>query len=122
MVRATHSAVPTRFFASGETRKRLLKGRDLKVMRTVPIPRELADLLQRHLGEFVPEDDNALLFTNTRSGQIDLSNFHRDVWKKARGAVFDDGHPLHRVRRHDLRHSAITAWSNAGVPLKTAQS
>ncbi len=43
------------------------------------------------------------------------------MWKKARAAAFEDDSPLRGVRRHDLRHSAITLWLNRGVPLKTAQ-
>jgi len=36
--------------------------------------------------------------------------------------MFPPSSPLRQVRRHDLRHSAITAWLNAGVPLKTVQA
>jgi len=61
------------------------------------------------------------VFPNTDGGRIDLSNFSRDVWNDARQDVFPAGSPLRNVRRHDLRHSAITAWLNAGVPIKTAQ-
>lgn len=46
----------------------------------------------------------------------------RDVWKTAREKVLADGDPLRRARRHDLRHAAITAWLNAGVPLEAAQA
>jgi len=57
----------------------------------------------------------------TRGQRINISNFHRDVWAPAREATFPEGSPLREVRRHDLRHSAITAWLNNGVLLKTAQ-
>ena len=36
--------------------------------------------------------------------------------------MFGEDDPLRNVRRHDLRHAAITSWLNAGVPLKTAQA
>ncbi len=42
--------------------------------------------------------------------------------EEGRETAFGEDSPLRRVRRHDLRHAAITAWLNAGVPLKTAQS
>jgi integrase len=45
----------------------------------------------------------------------------RDVWAPARHEVFAEGNPLREVRRHDLRHSAMTAWLNNGVLLKTSQ-
>ena len=51
-----------------------------------------------------------------------MSNFQRSVWGPARAAVFAENDPLRKVRRHDLRHAAITSWLNAGVPLKTAQA
>lgn len=35
--------------------------------------------------------------------------------------MFEEGSPLRALRRHGLRHAAITSWLNAGVTLKTAQ-
>jgi len=87
----------------------------------VPIPPQLARQLQAHLREREGERLDAFVFPNTDGGRIDLSNFSRDVWNDARQDVFPAGSPLRNVRRHDLRHSAITAWLNAGVPIKTAQ-
>jgi integrase len=71
--------------------------------------------------QFVAPARDATVFTNTVGQQINDSNFRRDVWTKAKQAVFEQDDPLRRVRRHDLRHSAVTTWLNAGVPLKTAQ-
>lgn len=117
----THSWVPDRFFADGETRRRPLKGRGKKVSRRIPIPDELVPLLQEHLDKYVGNRRDTAVFANAAGGLINSSNFHRDVWSKAREAVFAEDSPLRRVRRHDLRHAAITTWLNAGVPLKTAQ-
>jgi integrase len=69
----------------------------------------------------VSRQAEALVFTTPTGRRIHLSNFHRDVWVPARERVFPEDSPLRAVRRHDLRHAAITAWLNAGVTLKTAQ-
>jgi integrase len=74
-----------------------------------------------HLKRWVDRKPGALAFTTPRGQRINISNFHRDVWAPAREWVFPEGSPLREVRRHDLRHSAITAWLNSGVLLKTAQ-
>lgn len=67
------------------------------------------------------ERPDAFVFPNSDGGRIDLSNFSRDVWNDARRDTFPAGSPLRNVLRHDLRHSAITAWLNGGVRIKTAQ-
>lgn len=121
-VRGTHSEVPSRFFAEGESRQRPMKGRGARARRRVPLPTVLVEILREHLAGEVGEGPDALLFTTPSGAQLNLSNFHRDVWQDARTAVFPAGSPLRAIRRHDLRHSAITAWLNAGVPLKTVQS
>jgi len=79
-------------------------------------------VVERHLAEFVPARADAYAFTTPGGRRLNMSNFHRDVWTPARASVFEEDDPLRRVRRHDLRHAAITAWLNAGVPLKTAQA
>lgn len=117
----SHSEVPSRFFTEGQERRRPLKGRGPKARRTVPIPAELVDVLQSHVERFVDRHPDAYLFTTSRGARIGSSNFYRAVWNVAREDAFPEGSPLRRVRRHDLRHSAITMWLNAGVPLKTAQ-
>ncbi len=61
------------------------------------------------------------MFTTHTGRRIHLSNFHRDVWAPAREKAFPADSPLQQVRRHDLRHAAITAWLNSGVTVKTAQ-
>jgi integrase len=113
--------VPERFFSEGESKHRPLKGRAGKARRSVPIPAELVPRFRAHLDEFVPRRADALVFTTPTGRRIHLSNFHRDVWKPAREQVCPEDSPLLATRRRDLRHSAITAWLNAGVMLKTAQ-
>jgi integrase len=120
-VSGSRSDTPARFLDPGESRSRPLKGRDRKAKRRVPIPRHLASVLHAHLRCHVDRRPDALVCTAPNGGRINLSNFHRDVWEPARAQTFPEGSTLQRVRRHDLRHSAITAWLNAGVLLKTAQ-
>jgi integrase len=117
----SYNPVPDRYLQPGETRRRPLKGRGRRVTRTIPIPAKVAVKLRDHLAEFTGAGGDALVFVNTIGGRIDLSNFHRDVWKHAVAATFPTG-PLRGVRRQDLRHAAITLWLNSGVPLKVAQT
>lgn len=121
-VRGTHAEVPDRFLLDGETRRRPLKGRGHRASRTIPVFTVLRPVLARHLEAYTDGRDAARVFTNTAGSKINLSNFHRDVWDAARTATFPADSPLRHVRRHDLRHAAITAWLNAGVPLKTCQA
>jgi len=120
-VRGTYTDTPARFFDDGESRERPLKGRGRRSRRTIPIPRQLVPRLHEHLDTYVGAGADALVFTIPNGRRIDLTNFNRDVWAPAREAVFPEDSPLRKVRRHDLRHSAITAWLNRGVTLKTAQ-
>lgn len=120
-LRGSYSAVASHFFTGDETRRRPLKGRGSRASRSVPLPAELVALLRPHVIAYVADGRDALVFTNASGGRISLSNFGRDVWSRARQTLFSEDDPLRSVRRHDLRHSAITAWLNAGVPLKTAQ-
>lgn len=121
-VRGSHSDVPERFFSDGETRRRPLKGRGGKARRTIPIPADLVPRFRSHLEDHVVKRPDSLMFTTPSGKRIHPSNFNRDVWAPAREQVFEEGSPLRGLRRHDLRHAAITSWLNAGVTLKTAQS
>ena len=120
-VGGSRSEVPERYFTEGQTRRRPLKGRGAKARRTVPIPAELLPLLALHLSRYVDGQSNAYVFTTAKGARLNSSNFYRDVWGPSRKRVFEESSPLRKVRRQDLRHSAITMWLNAGVPLKTAQ-
>jgi integrase len=93
----------------------------IRQARRIPILRHLVPALREHRDQHVAHEPDALVCTTPNGGRLNLSNFHRDVWEPARRAMFPEGSTLRRVRRHDLRHSAITAWLNAGVMLKTAQ-
>ncbi len=116
-----YTDVSDRYLDEGESRERPLEGRGAKARRTVPVPDLLVPRLRAHLDDLVPDRPDALVFTTSKGIRIHLSNFHRSVWGPAREALFDEASPLRRVRRHDLRHAAITTWLNSGVLPKTAQ-
>jgi integrase len=120
-VRGSHSDVPERFFAAGETRQRPLKGRGSRARRSIPIPADLVPRFRAHIEHHVQRRADSLVFTTPGGARIHPSNFNRDVWTPARDKVFEEGSPLRALRRHNLRHAAITSWLNAGVALKTAQ-
>ena len=107
------SDVPDRFFDEGESRRRPLKGRGPKARRPVPMPTSLVVRLQAHLDEFVGRRADALVFTTPTGRRINLSNFGRDIWRPASERAFPADSRLRLVRRHDMRHAAITAWLNA---------
>jgi integrase len=120
-VAGSYTDVSDRYLDEGESRERPLKGRGPKARRTVPIPEQLVPYFRGHLEEYVPDRQDALVFTTPTGRRINLANFHRLVWRPTREAPFEENTPLRRVRRHDLRHSAITGWLNSGVLPKTAQ-
>ena len=120
--RGTHTVVSARFLAPGESRRRPLKGRGERFIRTIPLPPAIVPFVERHLAQFVAARADAHAFTTPTGRRLNMSNFQRTVWGPAREVVFAEDDPLRKVRRHDLRHAAITAWLNAGVPLKTAQA
>lgn len=78
--------------------------------RSVPIPRQLVDLLRAWVDEHGnhPED---LLF-RTRTGRRPTSSNWARALKRALAKV---GHPPMRI--YDCRHAAATTWLRAGVPL-----
>jgi integrase len=119
--RGSWSDAPERFFDEGESRERPLKGRGRRSKRTIPIPYQLVPRFQAHLDAFVEPRADALVFTTPGGRRLDMQNFSRDVWTPARESIFSEDNPLRRVRRHDLRHSAITSWLNGGVTVKTGQ-
>lgn len=78
--------------------------------RSVPIPRQLVDLLQEYVEmRGVAGDD--LLFRTRTGGRPRSSNWARALQRSLKAV----GHPPLRV--YDCRHAAATTWLRAGVPL-----
>ena len=78
--------------------------------RTVPIPRQLVDVLRRWVDEsgFVGDD---LLFRTRTGRRPTASNWSRALQR----ALRETGSPSLRI--YDCRHAAATTWLRAGVPL-----
>ncbi|MCT2592367.1 tyrosine-type recombinase/integrase [Streptomyces sp. N2-109] len=103
---------------SGERHdRRGLKAREATVDRPVPIPPVLVAILREHIRLHGTADDGRL-FTNERGDLVGTSTYWR-VWEEARLLAL----PPDRVksplagRPYDLRHTCITRWLNAGVPI-----
>ncbi|WP_066951236.1 tyrosine-type recombinase/integrase [Streptomyces lushanensis] len=97
--------------------KRGLKSREAKTDRPVPIPPVLVAMLRAHYQEFGTAKDGRL-FANERGDVLGTSSYWR-VWQEARPLALPpdkESSPLGR-RPYDLRHTCITNWLNAGVPV-----
>ncbi|WP_329198301.1 MULTISPECIES: tyrosine-type recombinase/integrase [unclassified Streptomyces] len=97
--------------------KRGLKSREAKADRPVPIPPILVAMLREHIDEFGTAQDGRL-FANERGAVLGTSSYWR-VWQEARAFALPPDRaasPLAR-RPYDLRHTCITNWLNAGVPV-----
>lgn len=78
--------------------------------RSVPIPRQLVDLLQDWIEQHGHRPDD-LLFRTRTGRRPTASNWSRALHR----ALRQIGHPSLRV--YDCRHAAATTWLRAGVPL-----
>ncbi|MFE4682587.1 tyrosine-type recombinase/integrase [Streptomyces sp. NPDC056721] len=103
---------------SGERHdRRGLKARAATTDRPVPIPSVLVAVLRAHLKEFGTAKEGRV-FGNERGGVVGSSTYWR-AWEEAREYAL----PPERVdsplagRPYDLRHTCITRWLNAGVPI-----
>jgi integrase len=83
-------------------------GKSPKAKRDITIPEDLALELMAY--------GNRLCFTNARGGYLRRSDFRSHFWKPA---CNEAGLPDLRV--HDMRHSAISWWANAGIQLSAVR-
>jgi integrase len=114
----THPVSGKQWTDSGERHdKRGLKSREATEDRPVPIPPPLVAMLRAHLKEFGTAKDGRL-FTNERGGLVGISTYWR-VWRDAGEYALppDLQASTLRGRPYDLRHTCITTWLNAGVPV-----
>ncbi|WP_282957414.1 tyrosine-type recombinase/integrase [Streptomyces griseorubiginosus] len=117
-LRDTHPVSGKQWTDSGERHdKRGLKSRAVNEDRRVPIPPPLVAMLSAHLEEFGTAKDGRL-FTNERGGPVGSSTYWR-VWRDARkyGLPPELQASILGGRPYDLRHTCITTWLNAGVPV-----
>lgn len=125
--RARRMSVTERWFdAEEDPTEGPLKGRPLGESRRVPLSPECVGLLRTHI-ELFCFPGNDLLFADEDGQPWDPDRHWEQVWRPARAALFPEsdttprGRKLSRLRRHDLRHAACSAWLNAGVSPKVAQ-
>lgn len=92
------------------------KGTKGKRARTVPLIVEIRELVERRI-RLTNSDPDARLFTGPRGGRITTAVL-RDAtsWDEVVTAL-----GLEYLRRHDLRHTALTWLADAGVPVHTLQ-
>lgn len=97
--------------------QRGLKSREAAEDRPVPIPPTLVTMLRAHVNEFGTATDGRL-FTNERGGLVGSSTYWR-VWRDAREYALPPELQVSILggRPYDLRHTCITTWLNAGVPV-----
>ncbi|MEU8640380.1 MULTISPECIES: site-specific integrase [unclassified Streptomyces] len=97
--------------------RRGLKSREVKADRPVPIPPLLVAMLREHIREFGAAKDGRV-FSNERGEVLGTSSYWR-VWQESRPIALPpdkvDSPLAHRP--YDLRHTCITNWLNAGVPV-----
>lgn len=74
--------------------------------RTVPVPPEMMELYAEHIDVNIGWDDpDALLFTTPQGQPWAIDNWRKRWWYPAL-----DNTDLPRMRVHDLRHTAASAW------------
>ncbi len=79
-------------------------------LRTVPIPRSLADQLADHIDRHAQPDTDGLVFTSTRGGPLRRTRFRTNTWLPAVRRAGLEG-----LRFHDLRHTFVSLWIAAGA-------
>lgn len=84
--------------------------------RLVAIPAALLPQAVAHLGEFVADRPDAVVFTGEKGALLGRGNFHH-VWKRAREAV-----GLPEAHFHDLRHTGNTLTAQSGATLSDLMS
>src|SRR3954452_15559666 len=92
----------------------------LRSRRTLDVPQLVIEVLKRHLERQDKERvaaahawvETGLVFTTTLGTPIDPSNLRREFAKLTRKAGIGHWHP------HELRHSAASLLSAAGVPIE----
>jgi integrase len=80
--------------------------------RWIPLPDDLAVIVDEHLTNFVGPKGDSFLFVGEQGGPLSITSWTK-AWKKARAAV-----GLPKIHLHDLRHHAGTMNASHGAALK----
>ena len=77
--------------------------------RTVPLPRRIVLELESHLDAFVDTRPDALVFTGPKGAALRRAGFRRCYWVPARDAAGLEG-----LKVHEMRHTFVALWIDAG--------
>ncbi len=81
--------------------------------RTVPLPRRIVRELENHFECYVGPEADALAFTGHKGAPLRRAGFRRLWWQPA---VAEAG--LEPFKFHELRHSFVALWVDAGANVK----
>ncbi len=84
--------------------------------RDVVLPVFLADELAAHIGRYVEDDPDALVFTSAEGNPIRNSNFRRRVWTPALEVA-----GVEKLTMHQMRHTAASIMAAEGWPLQAVK-
>lgn len=101
-----------------------LKGPKTKAgIRDVPMPQQVADMIDDWRQRFLIADERNLLFRDVRGGQYNRGGFHQNMWHPLlkRAGLFEEGEKDH-YHFHALRHFAASAMIEMGIPLTDVAS
>ena len=84
--------------------------------RDVVLPVFLADELAAHIGRYVEDDPDALVFTSAEGNPIRNSNFRRRVWTLALETA-----GVEKLTMHQMRHTAASIMAAEGWPLQAVK-
>jgi integrase len=114
--------------SSPEVAGHKLLGRPTKTrqVRSLTLPRFLAEELQRHVALYPPNGPDGFLFTASRGGPIRQNAWRKRHWDSAVKTAgvsrqLPDGTEV-RPAVHDLRHAAASIASHHGASLKDVQA
>lgn len=98
----------------GKKRKLIIGSpKSVNSIRKVPIPQWVMPLLEKHLDSFVEPESDALLIKAPRTRSVLAPQQLRANWYKALKQV----PRLEGMHFHDLRHTALTHYGEAGASL-----
>jgi integrase len=81
--------------------------------REIPLPRSIMRRLEEHLETYVAGDADALVFTGPKGAPLRRAGFRRCWWAPAVRIAGLDG-----LKVHELRHTFVALWVDAGAGVK----
>jgi integrase len=81
--------------------------------REIPLPRSIMRRLEEHLETYVGGDAEALVFTGPKGAPLRRAGFRRCWWRPATRLA-----GLDWLKVHELRHTFVALWVDAGAGVK----